>query len=139
MLKHETIHQSQRGFTLMEMAVVMVIIGLIVAAVVSGKSVMDGASSMKAYKTFVVPCVAEASKKILYTGDSLGATFVADQPISMGDLSPLVCDIQTGGIVQIHNADEDLKDMMRRHLHNGQDIIVNRSKAMVTLYMPGGA
>ena len=130
---------SQSGFTLMEMALVMIIIGLVVAGVVSSKGVMDGASSMKAYKKFVVPCVSEATRSILYTGSSLGAVFVPEKPISLKKNSPLECDIQAGGLVRIVNADDELKDMMRRHLHNGQDIIVNRADGTITLYQPGGA
>ena len=137
--RYQAKRSPQRGFTLLEMAVVMVIVGLIVAGVVSSQGIMGGASSLKAYKQFVVPCVAEATRNILYTGDSLGAVFTPDEPISLKDLSPLVCDIQTGGLIRIVNADDELKEMMRRHLHNGQDIIVNMTEATITLYQPGGS
>lgn len=131
-------HRLRRGFTLMEMAVVLVIVGLIVTAVISGKGTMDAASSLRAYQKFVIPCVAAASKNILHTGESLGATFIPDEPISLAQHPPLVCDIQGGGVVQIVNADDELKDKMRQSLHNGQDIIVDRANATITLYQPGG-
>lgn len=138
MEKCEADWRSQRGFSLIEMAIVMTIIGVLVAAVVSAKDIMNSASSLRAYKRFVVPCVAEATKNIFYTGESLGAVYDPDEPTSLRGLSPLECDIQAGGIIRIVNADDELKDIMRRSLHNGQDVIVNRPEATITIYQPGG-
>ena len=64
MVKHLD-QTSQRGFSLVEMAVVLVIIGLIVAAVSAGRDTMRGAAHMKAYQKLVVPCVAMAARKKL--------------------------------------------------------------------------
>ncbi len=44
---------NERGFTLVEMAIVLVIIGLILAAVVKGKDVINSAKQKKFYTTFV--------------------------------------------------------------------------------------
>ena len=56
---------SQQGFSLVEMAVVLVVIGLIVAAVSAGRDTMKSASYMKAYQKMVVSCVAMAARKKL--------------------------------------------------------------------------
>lgn len=55
----------RQGFSLVEMAIVLVIIGLIVAAVAAGKNTMKSASHMKAYQKAVVPCVSMATRKRL--------------------------------------------------------------------------
>ena len=59
-----TTRKSEQGFSLVEMAIVMVIIGLIVAAVTVGKSTMQSAETLKAYQKFVVPCVAASSEGV---------------------------------------------------------------------------
>jgi prepilin-type N-terminal cleavage/methylation domain-containing protein len=51
------------GFTLVELAVVLVIIGLIVAGIASGKGTMQEAGLTKLYKTKVVPCTVEAIRR----------------------------------------------------------------------------
>ena len=56
---------ARQGFSLVEMAVVLVIIGLIVAAVSAGRDTMRSAAHMKAYQKAVVPCVAMAARKKL--------------------------------------------------------------------------
>ena len=44
---------DQRGFTLIEMAIVLIIIGIIIGAVVKGKDVMKSAEQKRLYSTFV--------------------------------------------------------------------------------------
>jgi prepilin-type N-terminal cleavage/methylation domain-containing protein len=43
---------DQRGFTLIEMAIVLIIIGIIIGAVVKGKDVMKSAEQKRLYSTF---------------------------------------------------------------------------------------
>jgi prepilin-type N-terminal cleavage/methylation domain-containing protein len=45
--------KDQRGFTLIEMAIVLIIIGIIIGAVVKGKDVMKSAEQKRIYTTFV--------------------------------------------------------------------------------------
>ena len=44
---------DNRGFTLIEMAIVLIIIGIIIGAVVKGKDVMKSAEQKRLYSTFV--------------------------------------------------------------------------------------
>lgn len=44
---------DQKGFTLIEMAIVLIIIGIIIGAVVKGKDVMKSAEQKRLYSTFV--------------------------------------------------------------------------------------
>ena len=44
---------DERGFTLIEMAIVLIIIGIIIGAVVKGKDVMKSAEQKRLYSTFV--------------------------------------------------------------------------------------
>lgn len=45
--------ENQKGFTLIEMAIVLIIIGIIIGAVVKGKDVMKSAEQKRLYNTFV--------------------------------------------------------------------------------------
>jgi len=58
-------NKSEQGFSLVEMAIVLVIIGLIVAAVSAGKDTMKSAGQLKAYQKSVVPCVSKGVRKKL--------------------------------------------------------------------------
>jgi len=64
--------KSQSGFSLVEMAIVLVIIGLIVAAVAAGKDTMASAKNVRAYQKVVVPCVSATTMK------KVGAEFTSD-------------------------------------------------------------
>ena len=52
--------QKDKGFTLIELAIVLVVIGLIISAVTVGKDVLRGAEFQKGYRQFVEPWI-EAS------------------------------------------------------------------------------
>ncbi|MCP3876755.1 MAG: prepilin-type N-terminal cleavage/methylation domain-containing protein [Desulfobacteraceae bacterium] len=52
-LKRKNSLGNERGFTLIEMAVVLIIIGLIVGAVVKGKDIISSAKQKKMYAKFV--------------------------------------------------------------------------------------
>jgi len=130
--------KSEQGFSLVEMAIVMVIIGLIVAAVTVGKSTMKSAETLKAYQKVVVPCVAAVSEAIR----NGSATATADYPtIKLGG-KELECQfLVNNGVVnrvKIKEAPKDLRDLMRKNLHNNIDVKVEVDSKIVQLYVPGG-
>ncbi len=52
---HARTRQDERGFTLVEMSIVLVIIGLVLGAVIKGKDVMESARQKKFYTGFLKP------------------------------------------------------------------------------------
>jgi len=131
----ENARKSEQGFSLVEMAIVMVIIGLIVAAVTVGKSTMQSAETLKAYQKVVVPCVAAISEAIRNGSDTASAEY----PKTMLDGKQLKCEFKKHGDlinrVEIENAPKDLKNLMKKNLDNGIDVTVNGN--VVKLYVPG--
>lgn len=51
--KRITYFQDNRGFTLIEMAIVLIIIGIIIGAVVKGKDIIRSGEQKKLYSTFI--------------------------------------------------------------------------------------
>ena len=131
--------KSEQGFSLVEMAIVMVIIGLIVAAVTVGKSTMQSAETLKAYQKVVVPCVAAAGEGIRNgLGPSDNAALKASTRIQATKLDgkSITCDFEIErGAVVINNAPDDLKSLMKKNLDNGVDVAVDG--ATIKLYVPG--
>lgn len=68
--------QNEKGFTLIEMAIVLVIIGLILGAVIKGKDVMNSAKQKKFYTSFVKEWELSAASYYDRTGNLLGDSTV---------------------------------------------------------------
>ncbi len=51
--KESTLISDNRGFTLIEMAIVLIIIGIIIGAVVKGKDIMRSAEQKRLFSTFI--------------------------------------------------------------------------------------
>ncbi len=64
--------RNEKGFTLIEMAIVLVIIGLILGAVIKGKDVINGAKQKKFYTNFVKEWELTVSSYYDRTGNLLG-------------------------------------------------------------------
>jgi len=69
---------NQKGFTLIEMAIVLIIIGIIIGAVVKGKDLVRGAEQKKLYSTFLSAWKVAYSNYYDRTGLVLGDTNTAD-------------------------------------------------------------
>lgn len=123
-------HHKQRGFSLVEMAIVMVIIGLIVAAVTVGKSTMQSANTMKAFKQVVEPCVAAVHEGIR-NGTNPILPSIAAIDLENGTVS---CTF-TRSTVTVTNSTEPLRHLMAKQINNGVDVLVKDST--VTVYAPG--
>ena len=126
-----TTRKSEQGFSLVEMAIVMVIIGLIVAAVTVGKSTMQSAETLKVYQKIVVPCVAAVSEGI--RNESVPQ--MADNEVPKLNLGgqPISCTLSEGSVT-IVNANDELKAIMKKNLSSAD---VQVAENVVTLYMPG--
>ncbi|TKB08258.1 prepilin-type N-terminal cleavage/methylation domain-containing protein [Desulforhopalus sp. IMCC35007] len=64
--------KNDKGFTLIEMAIVLVIIGLILGAVIKGKDVLNSAKQKKFYTTFVKEWELSIASYFDRTGNLLG-------------------------------------------------------------------
>ncbi|MFT5700361.1 MAG: prepilin-type N-terminal cleavage/methylation domain-containing protein [Desulforhopalus sp.] len=64
--------KNDKGFTLIEMAIVLVIIGLILGAVIKGKDVLNSAKQKKFYTTFVKEWELSVASYFDRTGNLLG-------------------------------------------------------------------
>ena len=127
--------RQEKGVSLVEMAVIMVIIGLIIVAVVVGKNTMHSAQIMKAYQQVVVPCVASVADSIR-NGASSHFSHIADITIHG---SKLGCEFSSSfGLVidqvTITAAPVDLQAIMKTQLDNGLDTTVTEN--VVRLYVP---
>ncbi|MBF0329551.1 MAG: prepilin-type N-terminal cleavage/methylation domain-containing protein [Nitrospirae bacterium] len=63
---------SEKGFTLIEMAIVLVIIGIILGAIMKGKDVMRSAQTKQLYQGFIGKWVSMADTYYDKTGSNLG-------------------------------------------------------------------
>lgn len=68
--------RNEKGFTLIEMAIVLVIIGLILGAVIKGKDVMNSAKQKKFYTNFVKTWELATASYYDRTGNLLGDSTV---------------------------------------------------------------
>ena len=122
---------------MLEIAIVMVVIGVIIASVAVGKSTMQSAETLKAYQKVVVPCVSAVSDAIRNGSAAPGVEYPNDIRLEGGQ--PLSCTFKKTGNqvngVKIINATQDLQDLMKKNLHNGIDVTVAADE--VTLYVPG--
>ena len=126
----KTTRKSEQGFSLVEMAIVMVIIGLIVAAVTVGKSTMKSAETLKAYQKLVVPCVAAVSE-----GIRNGATpTMPSVPVVKLNGKTLGCTFGTNSVT-IDNAPDDLLALMTKNLGDSDAQVSGNT---ISYYMPGG-
>ncbi len=64
--------RNEKGFTLIEMAIVLVIIGLILGAVIKGKDVLNSAKQKKFYTNFIKSWELAAASYYDRTGNLLG-------------------------------------------------------------------
>ncbi|MEO5332200.1 MAG: prepilin-type N-terminal cleavage/methylation domain-containing protein [Magnetococcus sp. YQC-5] len=64
--------RQEAGFSLVEMAIVLVIIGLIVSAIAVGKTTMRKGEAVKAYQQFINPSIQAAISHYESVGSSIG-------------------------------------------------------------------
>ncbi|MEO5379020.1 MAG: prepilin-type N-terminal cleavage/methylation domain-containing protein [Magnetococcus sp. DMHC-6] len=62
-------HHKEKGFSLVELAIVMVIIGLIVSAIAVGRTTMRKGEAMKAYQQWINPLIQNALNNWANTND----------------------------------------------------------------------
>ena len=126
----KTTRKSEQGFSLVEMAIVMVIIGLIVAAVTVGKSTMKSAETLKAYQKLVVPCVAAVNEGV--RNGAIPAMPILPEVKLNG--KKLGCTFPAIGSLTIDNAPADLLALMAKNLADSDATVSGNT---ITYYTPG--
>ena len=130
-----TTRKSEQGFSLVEMAIVMVIIGLIVAAVTVGKSTMQSAETLKVYQKIVVPCVSAVSEAIR-NGAAATEPNVPAMKLGGNDVACSFSDAAPFNQVTIGGSTPELEALMAKNLTTADVTVAGN---VVTLYVPGGA
>lgn len=131
----------EQGFSLVEMSIVLVIIGLIIAAVAAGKEAMQDAEALRAYQKVAVPCVSQAQAYIARNGSLTGFS-TANIPTTYELEGVAVTCVPTAAtnLVTIAGTDK-LHDIIFLNLDENPEYTVGGTDAAttVTIYIPGDA
>lgn len=106
------LHQKEQGFTLVELAIVLVIIGLIVSSVLVGQDLIRSAelrATTKQYQEFQVAVNTFINKFGQIPGDANGATFGLDSTSTggagLGDQNGVITSVGSPTAVTTHNGE----------------------------------
>jgi len=95
----------QGGFTLLELAIVLVVIGLVIGAVSIGKDLQRSAEHQKIYAKFVQPWAVAYNEYVARTGVVVGDSQTAPTLRVNGSAPgfPVLCDTDTGTAGELHS------------------------------------
>ena len=120
----------KHGFSLLEVSIALVIIGLLIASVIVINRAIINAQTMQAFKKVVVPCVAAVTDGVR-NGTKAKTPAIPDVKLDKENLGCKFTEIS----VTITNSNVQLRELMHKLLHNHQDRLV--VKDTVIFYVPG--
>ncbi len=135
MSERTTLEQAKHCFSLVEVAIALILVGLVVAAMVAGEGAARKAEMRAAYQSVVVPCVA-AIGEAMRRGASEASTAY---PAVRLDGTLLTCSFaaSAGRVIDrvtITGAPQELQTLIQQSLADGATVRVEG--ATVTLAMP---
>ncbi|MBF0188434.1 MAG: prepilin-type N-terminal cleavage/methylation domain-containing protein [Magnetococcales bacterium] len=142
----------EKGFSLVELAIVLVIIGLIVSAISVGRNTMRKGESMKAFQQFINPWIQSALQKYQNTGSggfgSTGGLNVGPYNYGGGTIAKTSSEYDDDGLLVITftkasvrvDADEELQGTITNALESARELTYTAgadSTIVVTFEVPG--
>lgn len=120
-------YQKKQGFSLVESAIVILIVGIIFMAMTFGKKIMLNEEAKQAYKKVVLPCLSGLSQ-------ATGTLKVPEMQLSNTTLQ-CIFSSSTGGIIDkvtLLETSDTLKNLIQENLHKDMNMQTEANKVSIT-------